>query len=221
MLRSLVHFYEVSLLIRFEGPCEYFILSSLSNYKMTTGITLKDYAKTTLTQQQQRNENELHRHTCLQRRGAPAQIAPWEISDNTIRTSYCYCYYFIIFNVGVVYTVGKLLSSTYCYSFIFVKVVNFRKTIQQKKNSFSDPRQFCGPATRDILRATRNTGRLDYLLFRQSSTIHTVLSAAFCFFVFFGLKFLLIGRQNTSYYYRLVRGIAKNVYSPSTNQPTV
>ena len=51
---------------------------------MTTGITLKDYAKTTLTQQQQRNEseNELHRSsTCLQRRGAPAQIAPWEISD--------------------------------------------------------------------------------------------------------------------------------------------
>ena len=59
----------------FEGPCEYFILSSLSNYKMTTGITLKDYAKTTLTQKQQRNENEPHRSsTCLQRRGPPHKL---------------------------------------------------------------------------------------------------------------------------------------------------
>ena len=84
-------------------------------------------------------------------------------------TSYCYCfcYNFFVFNVGIVYTVGKLgskskvqffvhlLSSTcYCYFIIFANVVNFRKTIKQKKNRFLDPQQFCGPATFYPRRAT-------------------------------------------------------------------
>ena len=89
--------YEVALISQspvISAPleeCVNFILSSLSNHKMTTGITLKDYAKTTLTQQQRNeSENELHRSsTCLQRRGAPAQIAPWEISDNTLHPGRC------------------------------------------------------------------------------------------------------------------------------------
>ena len=84
MLKSNIEYLKGIIYIAYKRKCkcEYFILSSLSNYKMTTGITLKDYAKTTLTQKQQRNENEPHRSsTCIQRRRGPAQIAPWEISE--------------------------------------------------------------------------------------------------------------------------------------------
>ena len=99
-------------------------------------------------------------------------------------TSYCYCfcYNFFVFNVGIVYTVGKLgskskvqffvhlLSSTcYCYFIIFANVVNFRKTIKQKKkidfwtrNNFVDPRHFTRDArhfTRASQHFTRDTRR--------------------------------------------------------------